>query len=1374
MTHDRSHSPGSQSQSIGNVHVSGDNNRLYFTQAGLPTPPPKPAYSPERLEQLLGELEFSTSEVAGWQSTLPSGASIARPELVQLEQHLLDPNVQVVALLGQAGSGKSSLLATVCKARQAQGARVIGIRLDGLPKDARNADDLQRYLNLSEPVLDVVTAFAAREAVLVLIDQLDALCDLATTRGSRLQLILNTVERLAQLDHVKVVLALRPFEYQHDVRLRRLQRAELQLSLPAWSEVEPHVQAAGIDVTTLSADLREELRCPQALFIYLRLTATLPPGNVLETYHGMRRQLWDAHVEAAQDGPLRREALFDLARWIDAKEIVSRPISQMAAWRTQLNSLDSAGWLKQDGQPVPVCVAFRHQSLFEFVCARALIAAGVSIVDSVIQRQGASNRRRVRSVLAYYREEGRALYLSELDRLWHEPKLRSHLKLLLIDFIGQVQCPERKEIELIRSVSFDPLWQKRVVSAVSSSPGWFDPLESRYIPRWMNQPELAPLCYPLLLHAPETATPRVLDLLRQYFLSSDEGRQRSAALLAARAHWTEDAILLAQQLSELLPFDKHPTAVLVSSLFSYAPDRGMHLFEKILSMELARRLQALAETADPPIPEGPLDVAKQIEWRSRYDARVKPLHALFEESNHWVRLRDMVSTVPEQMMKVLLSALQSGMSAIARPLKYARSFQMDLEWIQGPFAYPDSLLGALRSAVVTTAQIKPQAFIDALQNDGSSSLMTIQILLLDGLAKIADQHPDRVVEYFRTDWRRMLIGPPLEEGQSTLRFLTTVAPRLDAAHQNQLFHIFWNWSPPIESSVALNAQRKRSLQERNREHRLRLLWCLDQAKLERRAQARIEEEERAHPQLKPFSSAESSEPRMRPIKSAMSASQMEKASDEAILRFVAALPDDAAWHDPRYFDRGGNIEASRELAALAQRNPDRGLRIARELSPRTHQRSVGMILEALARAGVDSQILFSEIEACELRGFQSSEYREYVASALALVAKRADQPGLPSSMIRQLQSWLTDVEGETRTELADDKEEWSQSILFRAGFGMHSLPHGNYPILDAVKLGLLNVERPSWDGWLAVLEDHVHRRENPQVWQALAIDALSCVDHADRDRATAFLVVLFETVPEILNVRQGIESLAHFQRWLPTQISQRWLESLLRRGSRWAGQAYGELLIVRIDQHSDDPWTGAEIDRLLKLPMEQDAIIQAARIGMAFVLAHLIRFNRPQDSASRWLVQLAATEDPRIGKVLECLFKIGDPPAFDPAIAAVLQLLVDHPKHLQNMDLMGLLDALGDYAHLSPAHVCELANRIVDLDEQAQKDRTSLAGRYVSELVELSIALQEQDDWRDRGLDLFERLQQLNHPEVEYVLRDQDAQPQSPRRPRPRFRRRST
>ena len=94
------------------------------------------------------------------------------------------------------------------------------MRLDRLPKDVATKDDLQYYLNLSVPLADAVHSLAENRPVLVLIDQLDALCDMMTTPTKRLALILNTVRDLARMPRVKVVLAVRPFEYQYSVQLR--------------------------------------------------------------------------------------------------------------------------------------------------------------------------------------------------------------------------------------------------------------------------------------------------------------------------------------------------------------------------------------------------------------------------------------------------------------------------------------------------------------------------------------------------------------------------------------------------------------------------------------------------------------------------------------------------------------------------------------------------------------------------------------------------------------------------------------------------------------------------------------------------------------------------------------------------------------------------------------------------------------------------------------------------------------------------------------------------------------------------------------------------------------------------------------------------
>jgi len=227
--------------------------------------------SPERLEQLATEGDAATSEVLGWPSTLPSGAAIIRPESQTIQQHLSDPEIALIVVLGEAGCGKSALLATVGHELRKAGSRVLGVRLDRLGKDVTTDEHLQHYLSLSEPLAEAVEALASQGPITVLIDQLDALCDLMTERAGRLALMLDTIERLASIENVHVVLASRPFEYNHDVRLRRVRAVEVTLALPAWSEVEPHIVALDVDPKLLPADLREELRRPQALRTFLEL-----------------------------------------------------------------------------------------------------------------------------------------------------------------------------------------------------------------------------------------------------------------------------------------------------------------------------------------------------------------------------------------------------------------------------------------------------------------------------------------------------------------------------------------------------------------------------------------------------------------------------------------------------------------------------------------------------------------------------------------------------------------------------------------------------------------------------------------------------------------------------------------------------------------------------------------------------------------------------------------------------------------------------------------------------------------------------------------------------------------------------------------------
>ena len=83
-------------------------------------------------------------------------------------------------------------------------------------------------------------------------------------------------------------------------------------------------------------------------------------------------------------------------------------------------------------------------------------------------------------------------------------------------------------------------------------------------------------------------------------------------------------------------------------------------------------------------------------------------------------------------------------------------------------------------------------------------------------------------------------------------------------------------------------------------------------------------------------------------------------------------------------------------------------------------------------------------------------------------------------------------------ETGSQPEESNDSLLWAHG-RTTVLPGGNYPVLEALTLGYLLREPMDADRWLSVLDQHLLRREDRAVWDALA-DKLRFLEKAERKR----------------------------------------------------------------------------------------------------------------------------------------------------------------------------------------------------------------------------------------------------------------------------------
>ncbi len=654
--------------------------------------------------------------------------------------------------------------------------------------------------------------------------------------------------------------------------------------------------------------------------------------------------------------------------------------------------------------------------------------------------------------------------------------------------------------------------------------------------------------------------------------------------------------------------------------------------------------------------------------------------------------------------------------------------------------------------------------------------MTVHSLLLDGFAEAAAVRPTEFVEYLEEDSRRLMVGPGIARCSTTANALTRAGTALDAEHLRRLAALIRHWKPSGERQAGIVAATRRHQLDLDRRLRLELLQCLDIARVDAGIVAYVEQEQRAlsPPPRRKSKRAHPDPTELHAIESAMRADDMQRASDDDIMNFFAELPDETEWRHPRQFLVGGSIEASREFAKMTKLDVTRGLRLSARFPPKTHERPVGMAIDAAVEVGASADHILSVVESCASRGFDSADFRWHVAWALEKLGLREGQRGLPAQACAMLRSWLTDGSDErVADEPQSGRSERIERILYgSAGFGL--LPRGNYPTLHALFVGLARRDPPAWSEWLDVLESHVGRGESTTVWRALVAHDVLFLLNADRQRVESFLSSLLHEVPSLLRTSEGIHLVDRFHRRVDISRSQVWCEAVGNTDDAFLRQAYGELLVLRHVRLPSDGWAESEITRALAEDAPLDGRTTAERRGIALMSAHVWNGGHGGSGPAKWLTRLVADPDPGVSQAVVDVFGYGTAPPFDASIAEILRAIADHPVHLTRGSLEGLLQAVEKYTADAPVVAARLATAVVDASEGDLGDVRQRAMRYATHLVDIAVTLQDLPGHLDRGLVLFERLQDLHLNEVDEVLGE--GQPWFVGRPssRPRHRSRPT
>ena len=477
----------------------------------------------------------------GVETDLIQDFSVERQESQKLISAIQN-GTRVVVLTGNAGMGKSCVLAQCLRALTQRDIHCLALRLDA-QISACTASALGQDLGLTLSPALVLSGVARGRPSVLIIDQLDAL---STTSGRNPRLWEAFQDLLFEVEHlrtVQVILACRSYDLETDDRLRgvvgkKAANPPIQLEPLDVEFVRSTLTAVGAPLEKFFPRHIEFLRTPLHLNVFVRgdPKAAAPANDLTMLYD----RYWDKKVQRARSATPR----------VHFEDTVNRLAQVMSERQTLTAPKDifDAGGLSADAfalasDHVLVLDAgryrFFHETFFDYVFARQFVASGRRLVPDLLtpSEQHLFRRGQVRQVLAYQRrrEGSFTAYMENLRELLAAPTVRTHVKKAVIDGLRDLVDPTIEEWELILNLFGDPKlgWFARTVAW--NNPGWFSVVEqSGAWDRWLSGADESDVNFAIrLLALPETMkahSAAIAALMRRHLHDTPAWRMRLGSL----------------------------------------------------------------------------------------------------------------------------------------------------------------------------------------------------------------------------------------------------------------------------------------------------------------------------------------------------------------------------------------------------------------------------------------------------------------------------------------------------------------------------------------------------------------------------------------------------------------------------------------------------------------------------------------------------------------------------------------------------------------------------------------------------------------------------------------------------------------------------
>lgn len=1049
------------------------------------------------IERARDDARSGSDELRSWPRAI-AGLELARPELQRLKDHVRAKARAATLLIGEAGSGKSALLAKLTECLENESVTVFGIKADALPADVAGFDDIARALGMAGPFLPELGALARHAPVVLIIDQLDAVSDVMDRSSQRMKVLLRLVRHTRDQDlPVHVVVSSRPFEAAHDARFQQLRAEEFQLSLPPIEAIRDLLEGLAIEWAQVPEALWQTLRRPFALKLFVDLVqrgvapASVDSGSLLDR--------WLATAQLGADAQ-RQEVLRLMARlageMLDT-ETLWRPVNAFEAMhKDALARAEACGLIVRSGQKI----GFSHQSWLDDFQAKRF-KTGSDLAEYAWRNQDSLFMRAtlLRS-LERLRNTDAVAYQKAVSRLLWSAQTRRHVKHLTLDVVSTAIEPSKQEAAWIETlIQADPILANRALGKI--------------IERWPAWRPLLRKCLPVLMNSAQFHWGAALALAREAQHDPDH------VVVLIRRHWHEPTydhlvFRVAEQSGVITP----AVETLISEILNRTAIEHYAVSHFVTTLRVEQRH---------------VEACRLVQlWFSCQPVGRNQNATLHEVSK-------LAQEAPREFAHALLPVFVSIAQREIQPqsddyLRFPRASNLPWDW--GVDRNQDNVLEAFCDAMNELAATQPQQVLTLIHELEQVEIDEVQEVVARALASGGAALAQHGLAYLLGDVRRFQIGnahvslePGLsstEIGLSSQELVEAIAPHLSRVDLELLRDRIECWSvygrsfrPDDDPAI-----RHHRLQWAD-EHRIKLLERLPQQVLSSRRRRQIQEWRAAERRPAPRRRVGLTMATI--VGSPMSHQTMAKARDEDIFAMLDEVNDQAGRHSrrrPIAMD-GGVTELSRSFGVFAKEHPDRaiGLCLSKFVAGR-HEHAAAEMLNELAKTDdVSPSRLLDLAHELSNRGFASETWKTCASWALAKLAGKLK--GLPDRTITLLETWLenepTKILQKVQQRLSAEAEDALRNaqgksmagpLIFggRRTSGLRIVPHDNFPVLDAIFHGLIDRDDRGFNEWLSVLERHSDRVEDPHIWSFLLMRSCWALYRADRQRARRLLSKLWQ------------------------------------------------------------------------------------------------------------------------------------------------------------------------------------------------------------------------------------------------------------------------